>query len=175
MAAENQGFYYIHLSQRQTFAYGRIMDITGTTVCPGEIVPQTDMDGETFEDCTFDIGYYAPVIPGVPIRIFWDPLAQLFNVSTATQVYTDYRLTGVNFDLLDREKCYYATVIPDGSVVLTYVTDIGHPWLTVPDLSEDLAFEQHRELFKCANPGEIYRVARGATLFFRYNGEIIQM
>jgi hypothetical protein len=170
---ENQGFYYISYGGG-TFYYGHITDINGNTVCPGEIIPATNIDSETLEDYIYDIGYYAPVLPGEKIRLFWDELAQIFNISTKTEVYTDYKLADVNFDLLDRGKCYYAT-IQEKKTILTYITDVKSPTLCVPDLTEDLAFENHREVLRCSNPTEVCRVTTGKTHFFRYSGEIIEI
>jgi hypothetical protein len=174
MPTANEGFLYISTDNPgQQFKYGRITDAKDIVVCPGEIIKTVNIDGEMFQDIAPDIVGYAYGIKGTQVRIYWEPFQNSYNISTVTVIYPDItpiHLSQINFDLLDCRKCYYAIVTPEGNIILTYMTWIQNPVLKLMDLSEELAFENHLDIFACSDPMSILTMDKH-YIFFHRNGQ----
>lgn len=166
---DNEGFLYINKRSTETFIKSEIRDINNTLICPGVIIPiinpiheanREEFDGvkhlASIESLLPHITHYYPLQKGKKIRIYWDQINKLFMVSTEHIIYTynnlDFYLDTVNFDLLDKQLCYYATVsTTEQKLILTNIVNKAHPDLLASyDIYEDLAFVHHidRELVK---------------------------
>jgi len=170
----NEGFLFINNNtivneSNKTFEIGKIIDIDGKLVCLGEIIYNNSR--KDFLDCVKkkSITHYSPLYKGERIRIYW--FNERFNISTINQIYPNIDISKyinqINFDLLDKKICYYAILNDDcNTIILTYMVemtknmkkntnDIVNAKLKIPVLSEDLAFENHLEIFDCKNPSMI--------------------
>lgn len=166
---DNEGFFYINNHSMETFIKGEIRDINNTLICPGVIVPminpiheanREEFDGDeyfvSFESCLPHITHVYQLQKGKKIRIYWDQINKVFMVSTEHRIYTDneaeFYLDTVDFDLLDKELCYYATVsATEQKLILTNIVNKSQPDLSASyDIYEDLAFAHHidQELVK---------------------------
>lgn len=170
---DNEGFLYINNCGddcNKTFEKGKIIDIDGNIICPGVIVPSYSLN--EFTSRTNDIMYYSQIIRGRMIRIYWydsncngngngndNGDTGIFNISREYRIYPNLKLDKykkqINFDLLEKSKCYYA-ILTDTKIILTHIIDNNNihslPELTIPELNEDLAFENHIELLPCPEP-----------------------
>lgn len=167
---DNEGFFYINKHSTETFVKGEIRDINNKLICPGVIVPiinpiheanREAFDGEEYlvsiESCLHHITHFYPLQKGKKIRIYWDQINKLFMVSTEHRIYTDndqdLYLDTVNFDLLNKQLCYYAMAnTTEKKLILTNIVNKANPdLLTSYDIYEDLAFAHHigKELVKC--------------------------
>lgn len=157
---DNEGFLYIDNTYTpyditKTFKIGEIIDISGNIVCPGEIV--SIMDYEDFERNKTLITHYSSVLKGKKIRIYIHDDDVM--ISRECEIYPNKIISEseinrqINFELLDKNKCYYATIITDMNnnkqIILTYITDILNPKLEFIDLSYDLAFMNHLPIYNC--------------------------
>lgn len=159
---DNEGFYNINKHSTETFVKGEIRDMNNTLLCPGVIVPiinpiheasREAFDGDehlvSIESCLPHITHVYPLQKGKKIRIYWDQINKLFMVSTEHRIYTysdeEFYLATVNFDLLDKELCYYATVsTTEKKLILTNTVNKAQPDLLASyDIYEDLAFAHH--------------------------------
>ena len=82
----------------------------------------------------------------------------------------------VNYDLMEPNKCYYATItVPDKKVILTYITSIKQPKLELPDLNYDFVFTHHIKLHECKdkNAFEIFKQSKeeNGIVFYRNDGQ----
>jgi hypothetical protein len=165
---ENSGFLYINNNgENKTFIKGKIIDCDGKTICLGEIIP--NVSKKDFLDCIKrkSITHYSPLDKGIKIRIYW--FDNHFIISTENEIYPDiypdinndikYK-NQINCDLLDKKFCYYA-ILTEDKIILTYMLELKKrikkygeiPLLSIPhNLSEDLAFEHHLEIFECTEP-----------------------
>jgi len=160
---ENEGFLFINHKPEETFKKGAIYDVYGIVKCPGEIIPSL-VDGEILSD--MEICQHAVLPPGLRVRIYYDFID--FNISSETQIYPPNLwpwLHQINFDLLDSTKCYYA-ISTEQNIYLHYITDVNFPQLSIPDLSEDLAFEHH-VLYLDGMPS----VIETNMIFIQYTGQ----
>jgi hypothetical protein len=159
---DSEGFLYINNTYEsydvtKTFKMGEITDTTGSIICPGEIV--SIMDYEEFESNKENITHYSSVLNGKKIRIYI--LDNVVMISRECEIYPDQLMneheikTQINFELLDKNICYYATIITDKNnnkhIILTYMTDILNPKLENIDLTHDLAFMNHLQIHTCEN------------------------
>ena len=167
MYMENEGFYFIDTRTVETFAYGRIVDVHDKVVCPGVILVYPISDGTHGSG----ICYTTPYIHGINVRIYWEPLSRGFNVSTASRVYPGLDLPPgqVDFDMVDRTKCYYG-ILTATQIILTHIIDRLYPVLSVPDLSDDLAFVYHWELTKCVAP---LPLKNGKQVYIQNDGTLL--
>lgn len=166
---DNEGFYYINKHSTQTFVKGEIRDINNILLCPGVIVPminpireanredfESDVHLVSIEACLPHITHYYPLQKGLKIRIYWDHINNVFMVSTEQRIYlynhTTCYLDTVNFDLLDKDLCYYAVAsVNEQKLILTNIVNKAQPNLLASyDIYEDLAFAYHidREFVK---------------------------
>ncbi len=165
----NEGFLFINNnkdeSENKTFEIGKIIDIECKIVCLGEIVfNNSRKDFLDFVKCK-SITHYSPLYKGIKIRIYW--YDEHFIISTINEIYSEIDISGentkyinqINFDLLDKNIIYYATITKENTIILTYMVEITNkmkknkiPILNIPKLSEDLAFENHLEIFDCQYP-----------------------
>lgn len=164
---ENEGFLYINNQSTETFEKGEICDATGKNICPGLIVPMVDFIQNKFrepgddnlkslDDYIDKIIYYSQIQRGKHLRIYWETTQQIFMVSSDCRIYPcideNYNLHSINFDLLDKSKCYYCITDKEKGVVLTNIVSIEKPSLIDSYyIDEDLAFENHAEWIHCAN------------------------
>jgi hypothetical protein len=168
---DNEGFFYLNKHSTETFIKGEIRDINNTLICPGVIVPiinpiyeanhEAFTDDNTqlvsMESCLPYITHFYPLQKGKKIRIYWNHNNDMFMVSTEHKIYTysdpDFYLDTVNFDLLDKQLCYYAIASStEQKLILTNIVQKTQPdLLTSYDIYEDLAFAHHigKELVKC--------------------------
>ena len=166
---DNEGFLYINKHSTETFVKGEIRDINMNLICPGVIVPiinpiketTRDVSGDehlvSIESCLPHITHYYHLQKGKKIRIYWNQLNKMFMVSTEHKIYTysdsSFYVDTVNFDLLDKNLCYYATVNSlEKKLILTNIVNKEHPHLLDSyDIYEDLAFMHHidKTLVKC--------------------------
>lgn len=155
---ENEGFLYINTHSNETFVKGDIRDIDMNLICPGVIVPiinpikeaTRDLVGDehfvTIDSCLPKISHYTSLQKGVKIRIYWYEQLQKFIVSTEKNIYTydnrNFYLHTVNFDLLDKNLCYYAIAsVTEQKLILTNIVDKQNISLAASyNVSEDLAF-----------------------------------
>ena len=168
----NEGFLFINNntkvndSKNKSFEKSKIIDIEGKLVCLGEIIYNNSR--KDFLECVKKnyINHYSPLYKGTRIRIYW--YDDRFNISTINQIYPNIDISKyinqINFDLLDKKICYYAIMCDDiPTIILTYMEEITKKMkkninnivnvnLKIPVLSEDLAFENHLEIFDCKNP-----------------------
>jgi hypothetical protein len=157
---DSEGFLYINNTYTpydvtKTFKLGEITDTTGSIMCPGEIV--SIMDYEEFESNKENITHYSNVLNGKKIRIYI--LDGLVMMSRECEIYPNQIMSEseikmqINFELLDKDNCYYATIITDMNnkkqIILTYITDRLNPKLEIIDLSHDLAFMNHLPIYNC--------------------------
>ena len=155
---ENEGFLYIDTVSNETFKRGEIKDTNNKVVCPGIIVPILPIKescrefGEehllSIESFIDQIVKYYPLQKCKYLRIYWVELHELFVISTHLRIYTasdeNYDMSSVNFDLLDKTKCYYCVTDTEKGVILTNIVDREAPCLeTSYDIDEDLAFDNH--------------------------------
>ena len=165
----NEGFLYINTKEKDTFKKGEIVDGDMKVICPGVIVPiipilekqrdvgESDKHSISLENCLDKITHYCPLQKGKKLRIYWNQNHETFMVSTESTIYPCYEeafdLSTVNFELLDKDCCYYALVHNNSSNSKTIVTLINIVDKENPDLQgsynidHDLAFEHHAELF----------------------------
>ena len=163
----NEGFLFINNNtivneSNKTFEIGKIIDIDGKLVCLGEIIYNNSR--KDFLDCVKrkSINHYSPLYKGIRIRLYW--YNDKFNISTINEIYSDIDISKyinqINFDLLDKNICYYAILVDEyNTIILTYMVEMTKKIkknngckLKIPVLSEDLAFENHLEIFDCKNP-----------------------
>lgn len=164
---ENEGFLYIDTVSSETFKRGEIKDTNNNTICPGIIVPiinpikeESRENGEedlvSLESCFKQIVNYYPLQKCKKLRIYWVELHDVFVVSTDLRIYImnneNYDISCVNFDLLDKTKCYYCMTDSEKGVILTNIVDRDSPCLeTSYDIDEDLAFANHIDWLKIPN------------------------
>ena len=169
----NEGFLFINTNNNtnnntnvnesnKSFEKGKIIDIEGNLVCLGEIIYNNSRN--SFLECVKKkyITHYSPLYKGTRIRIYW--YNDKFNISTINQIYLEINFSNfiyqINFDLLDKNICYYAILNNElNTIILTYMVEMTKKIkknngckLKIPVLSEDLAFENHLEIFDCKNP-----------------------
>jgi len=159
---DSEGFLYINntydpYNVTKTFKIGEITDTNGSIVCPGEIV--SIMDYEEFESNKKCITHYSSVLKGKKIRIYI--LEDSVMISRECEIYPDQLMSEqeiknqINFELLDKKNCYYATIITDTNnnkqIILTYITEVLNPKLENIDLSHDIAFMNHLPIYTCEN------------------------
>ena len=167
---ENEGFFYINIRDTETFKMGEIRDIDMNIICPGVIVPiinpirenlkefESDTDKITFESYLPQITHYSRLIKGKKIRIYWDDIHSMFMVSSINRIYnfndSQFNLSSVNFDLLDKKFCYYAICQDsDTTLFLTNIVDKENPSLEKSyNIEEDLAFENHLTIIEITDP-----------------------
>ena len=155
---ENEGFLYIDTVSNETFKRGEIKDTSNKVVCPGIIVPILPIKeacreiGEehlvSIESFMDKIVKYYPLQKYKNLRIYWVELHEVFVISTDLRIYTaideNYDMSSVNFDLLDKTKCYYCVNDTEKGIILTNIVDREAPCLeTSYDIDEDLAFANH--------------------------------
>ncbi len=154
----------MNLEATETFRKSEVLDVKMNIVCPGVIVPllPTQEKHREPEDDTLDflsadsyiadIKQYCQIIKGKKLRIYWEPVAEVFMISSENAIYFQneneneniYDLSTVNFDLLDKAKCYYCITHPKKGIVLTNVVDKLEPNLaTSYNLVEELAFQHY--------------------------------
>lgn len=165
-AYENEGFLYIDTVSTETFKRGEIKDTNNNTICPGIIVPIVPIKEEcreigdellvSIDSCIDQIVCYYPLEKCKKLRIYWVQLHEVFVVSTELQIYImhdyNYDMSSVNFDLLDKTKCYYCVTDAVQGLLLTNIVDRAGPCLeTSYDISEDLAFANHIDWLKIPN------------------------
>ena len=163
----NEGFLYINTKGKDTFKKGEIVDGDMKVICPGVIVPiipilekqrdagESDKHLLSVENLLNKITHYCPLQKGKKLRIYWNKNHETFMVSTESTIYPCYEeafdLSSVNFDLLDKDCCYYALVHNDSNksvVSLINIVDKENPNLQGSyNIDHDLAFEHHTELF----------------------------
>jgi hypothetical protein len=186
---DNEGFLYINNTYKpydhtKTFKIGEITDTTGNIVCPGEII--SIMDYEEFESNKDNITQYSSVLKGKKIRIYMIE-DDTVMISRECEIYPDQIMSEaeikkqINFDLLDKNNCYYATIITneDNSkqIILTYMTDRLNPKLENINLCHDLAFMHHLDINKCKNKlaMETFKTALNkepnGLMFYRNDGQ----
>jgi hypothetical protein len=185
---DSEGFLYINntynlYDSTKTFKIGEITDTNGSIVCPGEIV--SIMDYEDFERNKNLITQYSSVLKGKKIRIYI--VDDCVMISREHEIYPDQKLLiedeikkQINFDLLDKNICYYATVVNNNNnkqIILTFMTDLLNPKLETIDLSHDLAFMNHIPIYTCANNSamEIFKTElnkqENGLMFYKNNGQ----
>ena len=181
-----------------TFEVGKIMEMTGTCICPGEIV--SIMNYEEFNNYKNEIKYYRPVLKGKKVRFYKhafqeEEQAQVKQeeqqdeedgviMSGESVIYppdeeipmTDSEIRHqVNYDLMEPNKCYYATItVPEKKVILTYITSIKQPKLELPDLQHDLVFANHIELHECKDKAlDTFKQSKeeNGLVFYRNDGQ----
>jgi len=161
---ENEGFLYINKHSTETFVKGEIRDSNNILICPGVIVPiinpiheanredfYSDKELTSIESYLPHITYVYSLQKGKKIRIYWDQKNKMFMVSSEHKIYYDdeiqknFYLESVNFDLLDKNMCYYAIVnSAEQKLVLTNIVKKEQPeLLSSYDIYEDLAFAYH--------------------------------
>ena len=155
---ENEGFLYINTLSTETFKRGEIKDCNNNIICPGLIVPILPIKeacreiGDdhlvTIESFIDQFIKYYPLQKCKKLRIYWVEIQRLFVISTEMRIYTandeNYDMSSVNFDLLDKTKCYYCITDTEKGVILTNIVDRDTPCLeTSYDIDEDLAFANH--------------------------------
>ena len=162
----NEGFLFTNTNntilENKTFEKGKIIDIEGNLVCLGEIIYNNSR--KEFLECVKSktITHYSPLYKSTRIRIYW--YNKTFIMSTINQIYPEIDFSKyvnqINFDLLDKNICYYAILDHEcNTIILTYMVEMTKKIkknngcnLKIPLLSEDLAFENHLEIFDCKNP-----------------------
>jgi len=208
---DNEGFFYIDNTHddndqdiKSTFKKGQIFDMGGTLICPGEII--SIIDYEELDADKEQMMFYTNVMRGKKIRVFRKD--DMIFISDEHAIYpsdlniTDKEIeTQINFDLLEDNKCYYATIIKkqksgglgglgadnneddddnENIIILRYITDIEQPLLEVPSLDHDIAFKNHMPIKKCtttttASLPDIIRQeelsAPNGLIFFRKDGQ----
>jgi hypothetical protein len=183
---DSEGFLYINNTLdpydiTKTFKIGEITDTNGTIICPGEIV--SIMDYEEFERNKNYITQYSSVLKGKKIRIYIDDDSVM--ISRECEIYPDQKLMSedeikkqINFDLLDKNYCYYATVVNDNKqIILTFMTHLLNPKLENIDLSHDLAFMNHLPMYTCGNnyAMEIFKTElnkqENGIMFYKNDGQ----
>ena len=208
-----------------TFEVGKIMEMSGSLICPGEIV--SIMNYEEFDKYKNEIKYYRPVLKGKKVRFYKHSFYQAQEaeqhqaeqhqaeqhqaeqhqaeqhqaeqhqaeqsqaeeagviMSGESIIYppdkeipmTDSEIREqVNYDLMEPNKCYYATItVPDKKVILTYITSIKQPKLELPDLNYDFVFTHHIKLHECKdnNAFEIFKQSKeeNGIVFYRNDGQ----
>ena len=155
---ENEGFLYIDTVSNETFKRGEIKDANNNMLCPGIIVPIIPIkescreSGEehlvSIESLMNKIVKFYPLQKCKKLRIYWVELHEVFVISTDLRIYTasdeNYDMSSVNFDLLDKTKCYYCVTDTEKGIILTNIVDKEIPSLeTSYDIDEDLAFANH--------------------------------
>jgi hypothetical protein len=193
----NEGFLYIdnslhdeHSNPEATFKKGIIVEIDGATICCGEIVPV--MDYEEFEKNKGNIKYYTSKLKGKKVRIY--KYKTFINTKEHNEVMisrecviyphdilmTDKEIKEqVDYELLEENTCYYATITLDKKIILTYKTNIKNPILEVPVelLEKDKAFKHHIEIKECLNKSamETFRCEMGkeedGLIFYGNDGQ----
>jgi len=179
---ENEGFLFINTESNETFKRGEIKDIYNNLICSGVIVPiinpikekeREPFDDEhavTIDNCIGRITLYCPLQKSKKIRIYWDQINDMFMVSTESRIYSEYDerydLSTVNFDLLDKQKCYYCTYSKDKGVTLMNIVDKARPSLECSyNIENDLAFENHVEWFIYSSKKEMNDNTKETELF----------
>ena len=186
---DSEGFLYINntynpYDSTKTFKIGEITDTNGSIICPGEII--STMDYEDFERNKKLITQYSSVLKGKKIRIYI--LDDNVMISRECEIYPDQKLMReceikkqINFDLLDKDNCYYATIVNDinnnKQIILTYMTELLNPKLENIDLSHDLAFMNHLPIYNCDHESamEIFNKKlnnqENGLIFYKNDGE----
>lgn len=158
---DSEGFLFINNTYdpydvTKTFKIGEITDINGSIICPGEII--SIMDYEEFESNKECITHYSNVLKGKKIRIYI--VDDSIMISCECEIYPDQLMNEsdikkqINFELLDKNICYYATIVSENNnkhIILTYMTELLNPKLEIIDLSHDLAFMNHLPIYTCEN------------------------
>lgn len=158
--------------ENKHFEKGKIIDIDGKLVCLGEIIYNNSR--KEFLDCVKKkyIIHYSPLYKGTRIRIYWH--IDKFNISTINEIYPKIDFSKysnqINYDLLDKNICYYAILSEEindihNTIILTYMVEMTKKIkknnacninlkipVKIPSLTEDLAFENHLEIFDCQYP-----------------------
>lgn len=159
----NEGFLYINTKAKETFKKGEIVDCNMNIVCPGVIAPiipilekqrdvgESDKDLVSIETCLDQTTHYYPLQKCKKLRIYWDQNHETFMVSTELRIYPCYEeefdLSSVNLELLDKECCYYADMLYNGTFILTNIVEKTTPEIQDSyNIQHDLAFENHVEL-----------------------------
>ena len=158
---DNEGFLYINKHSNETFIKGEIRDINMSLICPGVILPiinpikeaTRDAFGDehliSIESCLPLITHFYPLQKGKKIRIYWDDLHKMFMISSEHKIYVyndnTLYLDMVNFDLLDKNLCYYAVVSAnEKKLILTNILQKDKSdLLSSYNITEDLAFAYH--------------------------------
>jgi hypothetical protein len=170
---QNEGFLFMNLEATETFRKSEVLDVKMNIVCPGVIVPllptqekhrepeDDTLDFLSAESYIADIKQYCQIIKGKKLRIYWEPVAEVFMISSENAIYFQneneniYDLSTVNFDLLNKAKCYYCITHPKKGIVLTNVVDKLEPDLaTSYNLVEELAF-QHYIVYQQVEPAMV--------------------
>lgn len=164
---QNEGFLYIDTVSTETFKRGEIKDSDGVSICPGIIVPiinpiqeanreKGDEHLASIESFKNRFNHFYPLKKNKKIRIYWLGIQEAFVISNELQIYPDndvvYNVSTVNFDLLDKTKCYYCLTDPEKGVILTNIVDKAHPILANSyNIDEDLAFAHHITISDCTH------------------------
>ena len=184
---DSEGFLYINntyetCDDTATFKIGEITDTNGSIICPGEIV--SIMDYEEFESNKKLITHYSSVLKGKKIRIYM--VDDDVMISRECEIYPDQLISEseiknqINFELLDKKMCYYATIVTTNNnkqIKLTYMTEILNPKLENIDLSHDLAFMNHLPIYTCINNSamEIFKTElnkqENGIMFYKNDGQ----
>ena len=182
-----------------TFEVGKIMEMSGRCICPGEIV--SIMNYEEFNNYKNEIKYYRPVLKGKKVRFYKHAFQEEQQQAKQQQeeqqdeedgvimsgesvIYppdeeipmTDSEIRQqVNYDLMEPNKCYYATItVPEKKVILTYITSIKQPKLELPDLQHDFIFANHIELHECKDKAlDTFKQSKeeNGLVFYRNDGQ----
>ena len=200
---DNEGFFYIDNTHgdndqdiKATFKKGQIFDMGGTLICPGEII--SIIDYEELDAHKEQMMGYTNVMRGKKIRIFRKD-DMIFIADEHTIYPTDLNITDkeiesqINFDLLEDNKCYYATITKkekkscydedededdsdeddsdeddsdenENIIVLRYITDIEQPLLELPSLDHDIAFKNHMPIKKSNTAKSVLDIIRQEEL-----------
>ena len=140
-----------------------------------------------------EIKYYRSVLKGKKVRFYKHTFQDIMHdneddgggviMSGESVIYppneeipmTDSEIREqVNYDLLEPNKCYYATItVPEKKVILNYITSIQHPKLELPDLQHDLVFTHHIQLQECKDALETYIQSKeeNGLVFYRNDGQ----
>jgi hypothetical protein len=185
---DSEGFLYINntydpYDNTKTFMIGEITDTNQSIVCPGEII--SIMDYEEFESNKNLITHYSRVLKGKKIRIYM--VDDDVMISRECEIYPDQLMaeseikTQINFELLDKKMCYYATIVTTNNnkqIILTYMTEILNPKLENIDLSHDLAFMNHLPIYSCEKESSAMEIFKtklsnedNGLIFYRNDGQ----
>lgn len=169
---ENEGFLYINMVSEETFKCGEISDTDNKLICSGIIVPIINPIEErkrepygddhliSIDSCKEQFALYCPLNKTVKLRIYWDQTHEWFMVSNERRIYPSndekYDLSSVNFDLLDKNYCYYCNTDKEKGVILTNIVDKTELSLeSCYNIHDDLAFEHHIEWLPCLDANSL--------------------
>ncbi len=119
----HEGVQKLHLNIK-----GEVVDEKHNVICPAEIKPK--MLSSSNAASMPNLKFYSRMLTGTPFRIYWykypNALNGVYHVSSNTEVYP-YVSTSiteqVNFANLEPDLIYYATLLPNGKLVLCFITD----------------------------------------------------